>query len=253
MAVAFIALLAALSGTAVALPGKNTVDSGDIKKGAVKRPDIARNAVTGAKVRNNSLTGADVRSLTGGDVNNNSLTGDDVNEATLGKVPSAANADSAANATNANNANNASALGGQPASAYEGASETIPFSVRVAGTGEKTIATVGPFRLFVRCTANDGGTDETTELVMTTTDPNSAFDDNNGPEFVPWDPADEAVLEFRSGTDPDIEAEDFNATANAVGANGAGVVVHSYALGQNLGGTTDTCYAQGVVNATPAS
>jgi hypothetical protein len=51
MAVAFIALLAALSGTAVALPGKNTVDSGDIKKGAVKRGDLAANAVNGGKVR----------------------------------------------------------------------------------------------------------------------------------------------------------------------------------------------------------
>jgi hypothetical protein len=93
MAVAFIALLAALSGTAVALPGKNTVDSGDIKRGAVKRSDVGRNAVTGAKVRNGSLTGADAR--------NESLTGADVVESSLGKVPSAASADSAATATNA--------------------------------------------------------------------------------------------------------------------------------------------------------
>jgi len=31
-----IAILIALSGTSIALPGKNTVDSGDIKKNAVK-------------------------------------------------------------------------------------------------------------------------------------------------------------------------------------------------------------------------
>jgi hypothetical protein len=61
MAVAFIALLAALSGTAVALPGKNTVDSGDIKRGAVKRADIANNAVNSAKVANNSLRLGDFR------------------------------------------------------------------------------------------------------------------------------------------------------------------------------------------------
>jgi hypothetical protein len=61
MAVAFIALLAGLSGTAVALPGKNTVDSGDIKKGAVKRSDIANNAVNSAKVANNSLRLTDFR------------------------------------------------------------------------------------------------------------------------------------------------------------------------------------------------
>jgi hypothetical protein len=80
MAVAFIALLAALSGTAVALPGKNTVDSGDIKKGNVKSSDLAANAVRGGKVRNGSLTGADSK--------DNSLTGADVDESTLGQVPS---------------------------------------------------------------------------------------------------------------------------------------------------------------------
>lgn len=95
MAVAFVALLAALSGTAVALPGKNTVDSGDLKKNAVKNADIAKNAVNGKKVKNSSLASGDVKneSLTGGDVKNESLTGSDINESTLGKVPSAAIAD----------------------------------------------------------------------------------------------------------------------------------------------------------------
>ena len=69
--VAFVALVAALSGTAVALPGKNSVDSGDIKKGAVrssdikngqvKRGDIRKNAVDSGKVRNGSLRARDFR------------------------------------------------------------------------------------------------------------------------------------------------------------------------------------------------
>ena len=45
LVVGVVALIAALSGTAIALPGKNTVDSGDIKKGAVKTSDIARGTV----------------------------------------------------------------------------------------------------------------------------------------------------------------------------------------------------------------
>jgi hypothetical protein len=61
MAVAFIALLAALSGTAVALPGTNTVDSGDIKKGNVKRSDLGRNAVTSSKVKDGSLLANDFK------------------------------------------------------------------------------------------------------------------------------------------------------------------------------------------------
>jgi hypothetical protein len=87
MVVAFAALVAALSGTAVALPGKNTVDSGDIKKGAVKTKNIAKNAVTRPKVRNGAINSAKVA--------NNSLTGADINEGTLGQVPSANQANSA--------------------------------------------------------------------------------------------------------------------------------------------------------------
>jgi hypothetical protein len=94
MAVAFLALLAALSGTATALQGTNTVDSGDIRNGQVKGKDIGRNAVTGRKIKNGAVGSADVK--------NDALTGADVNEATLGQVPSAANAGSAGTAGVAN-------------------------------------------------------------------------------------------------------------------------------------------------------
>ncbi len=101
MAVAFVALLIALSGTAIALPGKSTVDSGDIRRGAVKAADLGRNAVTSPKVRNSSLRGGDVR--------NESLTGLDINESTLGQVPSAGTAGSA---TTANTASSADSVDG---------------------------------------------------------------------------------------------------------------------------------------------
>jgi len=94
-------------GTAVALNGSNTVQSDDLGPGAqVKAADVADNAVNGADVVDNGLTGADVQGLSGGDVTDNSLRGADVNESTLGKVPSAANAD---------------AVGGKSAAALEGA------------------------------------------------------------------------------------------------------------------------------------
>jgi hypothetical protein len=99
MAVAFVALLAALSGTAVALPGTNTVDSADIKNGQVKNKDVGRNAVTATKVKNGSLTGADAK--------DDSFTGADINESTLGQVPSAASAGSANTANTANSATTA--------------------------------------------------------------------------------------------------------------------------------------------------
>ena len=74
MAVAFIALLAALGGTALALPGSNTVTSGDIKDNQLRTQDI----------RNSTIRGKDVGADT--------ITGFDVNEGTLGAVPSAGNA-----------------------------------------------------------------------------------------------------------------------------------------------------------------
>ena len=69
-----IAILIALSGTSIALPGKNSVDSGDIKKNAVKTGDV----------KNQNLKGADVAA--------NTLTGSDINESSLGTVPRAATA-----------------------------------------------------------------------------------------------------------------------------------------------------------------
>jgi hypothetical protein len=88
--VALVALVAALGGTAVALPGKNTVDSGDVKANAIKASDIAAGAVGGSEVK----------------------------EATLSMVPSARRADTAARAdraTAADTAANAHALGGKSA------------------------------------------------------------------------------------------------------------------------------------------
>ena len=55
-----VAIFIALSGTAAALPGKNKVDSGDIKNANVKLADLGPNSVDGSKVADDSLKGADV-------------------------------------------------------------------------------------------------------------------------------------------------------------------------------------------------
>jgi hypothetical protein len=125
MAVAFVALLAALTGTAVALPGTNTVNSGDIVNNTIRSKDIRNGTVRGKDVRNNSLTGRDITgirggdvsdgSLTGADIADNSITGADVNENTLGQVPTANAANVAGSANTANSATtagNANTVGG---------------------------------------------------------------------------------------------------------------------------------------------
>jgi hypothetical protein len=55
-----VAIFIALGGTAAALPGKNKVDSGDIKAGHVRLSDLGANAVNSSKVADDSLKGADV-------------------------------------------------------------------------------------------------------------------------------------------------------------------------------------------------
>src|SRR3954454_7238636 len=80
MIVALIALVAALSGTAYAALGKNSVGTRQLKSKAVTSGKIANNAVTSAKVAKGSLTG------------------EDINVNALGTVPTATSAASAGNA-----------------------------------------------------------------------------------------------------------------------------------------------------------
>ena len=60
MVVAIVAVFLSLAGGAYALQGKNRVDSGDIKTGAVKRGDLSRDAVASGKVVDGSIKGADL-------------------------------------------------------------------------------------------------------------------------------------------------------------------------------------------------
>jgi hypothetical protein len=88
MIVALIALVIALSGTAVAASG----------------------LINGSKIKNGTITGQKLKKHT--------LTGTQIDVAKLGKVPSAAAADHAASAGTATTAGNASQLGGLASSAF---------------------------------------------------------------------------------------------------------------------------------------
>jgi hypothetical protein len=83
-----LALFVALGGSAYALK-KNTVGTKQIKNNAVKEAKIANGAVTTPKLADNAATGAKV------------------DEASLGKVPSATNADKATSADKATTADSA--------------------------------------------------------------------------------------------------------------------------------------------------
>ena len=117
--IALIALFAAIGGgSAIALEGRNSVDSGDIRNGQVKKQDIRKNAVRSVKVKNNNLRGADI------------------NESTLGQVPSAANADNAANAANAGTVNGMT---------------IVPINHRSGDVTDAVLATINGLTLRVSC------------------------------------------------------------------------------------------------------
>jgi hypothetical protein len=82
--ISIIALCAALSGTAWAALGKNSVGTKQLKSKSVTTGKIANNSITGAKVKAASLTSSDV------------------NLGALGVVPSASNAQNALDAKTVN-------------------------------------------------------------------------------------------------------------------------------------------------------
>ncbi|MQA74407.1 MAG: hypothetical protein GEU88_08740 [Solirubrobacterales bacterium] len=84
--VGYVAVFLALSGTAAALPGHDTVFSDDIVAGGVRASDVAAGAVGGRALHDGSVGGTDVRdaSLGSADVRNGTLRGVDVGDETLG-------------------------------------------------------------------------------------------------------------------------------------------------------------------------
>ncbi len=89
--VGYVAVFLALTATAAALPGTNTVDSGDIINGEVKTPDLALGAVNTGRLAPNAVTTGRVvdGGLVGADIAPNALTGAQIDEAQLGQVPAA--------------------------------------------------------------------------------------------------------------------------------------------------------------------
>jgi len=98
----FLALFLALTAgsyAAIKLPA-NSVGSKQIKAKAVTSVKLKNHAVTGSKLAANAVSGPKVgaNAIDASKVKDGSLTGADINLTTLGKVPSAATADSAGSA-----------------------------------------------------------------------------------------------------------------------------------------------------------
>jgi hypothetical protein len=215
LVVAVIALIAALAGSAVAQQAttaqkKKVKATKIIAKGSITGPLLKSNAVTSAKVRNNNLTGSDI------------------NESTLGKVPSAALADTAANAANAANAataaNATKAATADKATVADSLSNQVNFTPRrVAATdgADQTasreaapkiaLGTLGQFSYYAKCFSS-GTTIEGAIYVESTVD-RALMDADSGE--LDGGPAATDYLNTDS-TEPDRELK-----SNSVGAKPA--------------------------------
>jgi hypothetical protein len=132
MVVALIALVCALTGTAWAALGKNSVGTKQLKNNAVTTAKIKKEAVTAKKVKKHSLTGQNI------------------DLAKLGTVPSATNATSAVNATHADSATTAGTAGGlAPLEAvhFVGTSGQPPF-VEASNFPADTLSSEAPGLVF---------------------------------------------------------------------------------------------------------
>lgn len=143
--VAVMALFIALGGSAYAV-GKNTIGTSQIKNNAVTAKKIKKNAVVAAKIKNGAVSGAKL----------GSVPGDKVNVSSLGKVPSAVQADSA---TTANTATTAASLEGQ-----------VEFFVKLQGGQSREIARYGQVGLTATCLENESGNDVIQITAFTTVD-----------------------------------------------------------------------------------
>jgi len=141
LVISMIALFVSLSGVSYGV-ATGFIDSRELKNNQVRSVDLRNNDVRTRDLRNNEVRGLDIRNSTvqGADVALNTLTGDDINESRLGKVPSAAAADSATTAGSAQNV------------------RVIAPTSLARGAAPVTLATHGPFTIALRCFQDMGGT-----------------------------------------------------------------------------------------------
>jgi hypothetical protein len=85
--VAIIALVAAMAGTATALPGRNTIDRNDVAKNAIRSKAIKNGQVTSADLRDGAVRSAEIADGTigGADLAKGAVTGAEIADGAVGR------------------------------------------------------------------------------------------------------------------------------------------------------------------------
>jgi hypothetical protein len=138
LVVSCIALFVSLSGVSYGV-ATGFIDSREIKNNSVASGDVRNNTLRTFDIRNNEVRGFDIRNSTiqGRDIAFNTLTGADINESSLGKLPSATQADTAATVTTL---------------------KTIAPVAVAEGAAPVTLVSHGPLTLTAACVDSGGST-----------------------------------------------------------------------------------------------
>ena len=156
--IGYVALFIALAGGAYALPGRNSVGSGDIRNNQVRSVDIRNEQIRTADIRNNNVLGRDLRTgavgtedigdnaISGVDVAPDSLSGTDIVEGSLQGV-------------------DAETLAGREVCDYNG---RLTVDNGPNGLEQATVCAVGPFEIGLVCEALSGGDSVDGDIVVTT-------------------------------------------------------------------------------------
>jgi hypothetical protein len=235
LVVSFVALVIAISGTAVALPGKNKVETNDIEKRAVTANKLATGAVATKKLQDQAVTSAKVApgSLTG-----ENLADDSIGDGKLSEIEVIG--DSYIRATATDGADEAAARAAAP---------------------EIALFQRGELDLYAKCFRNAGADETRVEVYARTTVDGAILD---GQDNLPGGPA--ATDFLNPGTpelDRQLDTEDiagadasYNeneyavASPDGTGLHGQlalGVKNGNLAAGNGIYGDGNVCLIQGTV------
>ena len=221
LVISCIALFVSLGGVSYGV-ATGFIDSREIKNNQVRSSDLRNNTIRTFDIRNNEVRGFDIRnsSVQGRDVALNTLTGADVSEQDLGKVPSAAAADTAAS------------VGGVTPKVISYAGET--------GSGFVPVLSLGGLTLEASCAAGPALNVRANPAVA-----NSEISADLG--------AATSDLDFDPGDNTLIAANPGDGTGSAVFASADGRVVTVQGLvreeANGVRGTTNDCGFFGVAQA----
>ena len=245
LVVSFVALVIAISGTAVALPGKNKVETNDLEKRAVTSKKLGNKAVTTKKLQNLAVTSAKLAddSVDGSKVVPGSLTGEDIADDSIGD----------------GKLNEIEVIGGSyiRATATDGPDEA---AARLAAP-EIALFQKGQLEIYAKCFRNAGADETRVEVYGRTSVDGSILD---GQDNLPGGPA--AADFLNTGTpelDRQLDTEDiagadasYNeneyalASPDGTGLNGQlalGVKNGNLAAGNGIYGDGNVCLIQGTV------